>query len=768
MSVRAGVRHPSSLIQRAVFAFVLATILVVGGVTRASADITYVYDELGRLVGVVDPASDTAVYSYDGVGNLLGIARYASSSVSIIEFEPKSGPVGTVVTIHGTGFSGTPASNTVTFNGVTATVTSSTATSLVVSVPAGATTGTIGVTSPSGSATSSGVFTVTATGAGPTITGFSPAIALPGTSVTISGTGFEASPLNNRVAFYGVPPAKSLVTSATTTSLSVPVPTTARSGPITVSTPGGTAVSAADFFVPMGGFNPSDVVLTGRITIGGASVDVPLTTTQKYALLLFVGVAGQRLDLGTVLLSGFGVPGVTIYRPDGTTLTTTGSTSARYLPPLPMSGVYVIALHNGTFTHTLRLTLSEEITATAVVGGSAVNVSVPRAGQRARLTFSGTAGQRIDLGMTFTMQGVTASFKTADEVTTLSSGGISSPGELHSAMLPSTGTYLLLVELGSPGTGSFTATLSEEVTGSITTGGASVPVSITRAGQRARVTFAGTSGQGLGLGLTSLTTNGAVTVYRPDGATVGSAGFSMPSGGLDFGLVSTGTHAILIDPSGIGTGNATLTLSEALGSTTTLNGPPVSVNITRPGQAAYLQFSGTAGQRASHALSGTTISGTVSVFYSGGGLVPGTSLPSTTFLEPVTLPVTTTYYVYINPGAANTGSTTVTSYAVPADVTGTLTINGGTVPVTLSTPGQKAILSFAGTSGQNLTVRMTGNTVGCVLLVVTDPTGGTQSTSICSATLNFGVSLTSTGTHTLKIDPLGAATGSATVEVTIP
>jgi YD repeat-containing protein len=766
-----GVDFTDGRVPRTIFVLALTCLLIIAGGGSARADVTYVYDALGRLVGVIDPSSDTAVYSYDAVGNLLGIARYASSTVSIIDFQPTAGPVGTIVTIQGTGFSATPGSNAVTFNGVAATVTSSTATSIVVPVPASATTGTIGLTVSGASATSASAFTVTATGATPTITSFSPTIGVPAATVTITGTGFEPVPINNKVSFYGIPPAKSFVSTATTTSLDVKVPANARSGPLTVATPGGSAVSTADFFVPTGGYAAADVIFTGRIIVGGSSVDVPLTTTNKQALVVFDGTAGQRLDLGTVLLSGFSSPVITVYRPDGVTLATTGSTTARYLPLLPMSGIYVIALQNGGATHTLRLTLSEEVTATAVVGGSTVNVTIPRAGQRARISFSGTAGQRIDLGMTHTFLGATTYFKTADEATTLESMSLGSPGELHSPALPATATYLLVVEPGSPGTGSLTATLSEEVAGTITIGGASESVSPTRAGQRARLTFAGTVGQSISLGLTSATVSGATTLYRLDGSVHnGPTGFSVPSGGVDYAaLASTGTHALLIDPTGVNTGSVTVTLSELIAGTTALNGPPVSVNITRPGQAAYWTFSGTANQRASHVISATTITGTIMVLYSGGLVGSPGALPGTTFLEPATLPVTGTYFIYVDPSGANSGSTTVTSYDVPADATGSLTINGGTAAVTLSVPGRNAILSFSGTSGQAITVRVTSNTIGCMFLVVTKPAGGgTYADSTCASSYNFGVSLTTTGTHTLKIDPQSSATGGVTVEVTIP
>jgi hypothetical protein len=43
-----------------------------------------------------------------------------------------------------------------------------------------------------------------------------------------------------------------------------------------------------------------------------------------------------------------------------------------------------------------------------------------------------------------------------------------------------------------------------------------------------------------------------------------------------------------------------------------------------------------------------------------------------------------------------------------------LTLNGATVPVTLAAPGQNATLTFSGTAGQSVTVRVTSNTIGNV------------------------------------------------------
>jgi hypothetical protein len=156
-------------------AMLFGLLLIAGA---ATADIRYVYDELGRLRAVIDPSQTdgTAIYAYDAVGNITSITRQPATQVAIIEFRPKRGPVGTTVTLQGTGFSATPGSNAVTFNGTAATVTTASPGELVVTVPSGATTGTIGVTAPGGSGAGPEAFTVTADSGVPTITGFTPTV----------------------------------------------------------------------------------------------------------------------------------------------------------------------------------------------------------------------------------------------------------------------------------------------------------------------------------------------------------------------------------------------------------------------------------------------------------------------------------------------------------------------------------------------------------------------------------------------------------------
>jgi len=99
--------------------------------------VSYAYDELGRLVQVTDPSGESAIYRYDAVGNITSIERPGETGVTISDFTPNSGTIGSVVTIYGTGFSTTPGQNIVTFAGTSSTVTSATATQLMTTVPAG-------------------------------------------------------------------------------------------------------------------------------------------------------------------------------------------------------------------------------------------------------------------------------------------------------------------------------------------------------------------------------------------------------------------------------------------------------------------------------------------------------------------------------------------------------------------------------------------------------------------------------------------------------
>jgi hypothetical protein len=106
---------------------------------------------------------------------------------------------------------------------------------------------------------------------------------------------------------------------------------------------------------------------------------------------------------------------------------------------------------------------------------------------------------------------------------------------------------------------------------------------------------------------------------------------------------------------------------------------------------------------------------------------------------------------------------------VDSDVTGTLVINDPAIPVSL-TISQVTQLTFAGTQGQQVTVRLTGNTVGYTTVTLKKPDLTNLTVSATSGTyFNLATqTLPTTGTYTVVIDPSGMATGSINVRVTSP
>lgn len=195
------------------------------------------------------------------------LCSFAAAAAPVVtSFTPSSGASTTAVTINGTGFSATPASNSVSFNGIAATVSSATTTKLVVAVPTGATTGKIGVTVAGQTGQSGSNFVVK-----PKITGFSPGSGSAGTTVTINGDGFSGTPGANTVTFYNNKTAT--VVSASVSQLVVTVPAGTTTGTIKVAVGGNTATSASNFtavqvpvitsFTPAHGGSDTAVTITG-------------------------------------------------------------------------------------------------------------------------------------------------------------------------------------------------------------------------------------------------------------------------------------------------------------------------------------------------------------------------------------------------------------------------------------------------------------------------------------------------------------------------
>ncbi|MEQ9591229.1 MAG: IPT/TIG domain-containing protein [Cyclobacteriaceae bacterium] len=218
-----------------------------------------------------DPAPSAKNGGTTGTSGSGSAGGGTGSAPSITSFSPGSGLAGAVVTITGSNFSATAASNTVKFNGVAAVVSEATSTSLTTAVPVGAITGKITVAVGSLTGTSSTDFTVLAAPSAPTISSFTPASATTQTTIVITGTNFSPVPSENIVKFSDNRIAT--VSASTTTSITTKVPFSTTSGKITVTVAGETATSATDFtLIPtlsVSGFAPTLGVIGASITITG-------------------------------------------------------------------------------------------------------------------------------------------------------------------------------------------------------------------------------------------------------------------------------------------------------------------------------------------------------------------------------------------------------------------------------------------------------------------------------------------------------------------
>ena len=207
-------------------------------------------------------------------------------------FLPASGPVGTSVTITGADLADATA---VSFNGAAATsFTVVSGAQITATVPEGAATGPITVTTPGGTGTSATSFTVIPA---PAITSFTPASGPVGTSVTIVGTDLTGA---TAVAFSGA--AATSFTVVSDTLITATVPAGATSGTITVTTPGGTGASATSFTVTPSAPLVSKVTLKlSGLTVGAVKLGGIVTASGAVTPL---SLAGSRVTLTVQIRTG--------------------------------------------------------------------------------------------------------------------------------------------------------------------------------------------------------------------------------------------------------------------------------------------------------------------------------------------------------------------------------------------------------------------------------------------------------------------------------
>jgi RHS repeat-associated protein len=746
----------------------------------AANPVDYAYDGAGQLRAVTQAGTggQSARYDYDDAGNLTSVERSASTALTVSSVVPSQAPAGASVTVNGTGFATAAAGNTVRFNGTAATVTQASAVRLAVTVPSGATSGAVTVTTSAGTATSKQAFTVGAAAPAPSITGLSPTRAVAGATVTISGSGFATSAAGNIVSFGRT---RARVTAATATSLTVTLPAAAGSGRVTVVTAGGSASSGSDFVVVPRPYASTDVANTGVLAVDGSSAQIEVPAAGQVALWRFTGTKGQRLSLGltgetfdtdfrVALFSPYGAPFARIQF-DEAWLNSVLS-GALALPPLPTSGTYQVAIDpEATGTGTVTATLSSRVTGALSLTGGGTQVALARAGQQAELTVNAAAGQRINLGFTSPTfaSGVTATTTILEPNGSMMLTADGNPRRLLSIASGSdydftaslAGNYTILFGTTDQSTGSVTVTASPDLDAGALVVGTAKTVSISRPGQDARMTFAGTAGQRLSLDFPAFTFAYApiVVVYSPDGGVLKQQNATSLHVDLP-DLPATGTYTILVSPySSTGSFTALLGQRQDAGSIT-VTGPAVTVTLPAAGRTAELGFTATAGQRLSFAFSswtfasGSTLRATV-YDPSGGVVVVYDVFSLSTFA--FAAPSAGSYRLTLANGS-NTGSVAMT---LSAEANGGALTPGTAKTVTASRLGQPTAFSFAGTAGQRLTLSFASYTFSYGLTVTVVRPDGTVFKQKTLDSLEVDLDpLPLAGTYQIRLQPY-AETGSA-------
>jgi len=187
----------------------------------------------GLLYGDATGGGSSTQCGNDGCGTFYSLNAGLPPFIRLL---PIQGRVGNAVEILGQGFTGT---TSVSFNGTAAKFKAMSDTYLIATVPRGASTGAVSVSTPGGTLTSNQNFRVA-----PTITSFSPASGPAGTPIVITGVSLTQT---TKITIGGVLATNFSVNSDT--QVTATVPTKAKTGKIMITTAGGMATSGATFTV---------------------------------------------------------------------------------------------------------------------------------------------------------------------------------------------------------------------------------------------------------------------------------------------------------------------------------------------------------------------------------------------------------------------------------------------------------------------------------------------------------------------------------------
>jgi YD repeat-containing protein len=598
------------------------------------------------------------------------------------------------------------------------------------------------------------------------IVSFTPESGAVGTQVTISGTGFATTPADNTVRFNGV---IADVSSATATELVATVPSGTTSGSISVTTAAGTANSDDVFTLTTTG---APTVSSFTPTIGTVGTTVTVSGTNFNPNTQFTRI---RFNNTALLPSAATATSITTTVP-----AVTASGPIRVSTPLGEA----VSADDFFIPFGTHLAADVEVASRMAIGG-ALPVALGTLNKIGLVVFDAPVGQKVSIQTSNgTYAGCTLYLfePHAQQMVSTNCGGASSFTDTQT--LRDAGTYTVGIDAGT-NVGSLLLQINNanDFTGLIATDGTPAVFSTSTPGQNALFSFSGT-----GLQRVSIVSSGStfgfcnlnLSLLRPDQTTLTAQSCASPDGFIDVQTLPTsGSYRVKLDPASSSTGSVTVRLYNVpadFSNSIATDGTPVTVPTSVPGQNGVLTFAGSSGQK----ISINVFDSTYGICYltvrivapSGGTLASNTCVSPNAFFDTWELTETGTYSIQVDPNGPATGSVNVAVFQVPADQTGSITINGSAVVVSTTVPGQNGQLTFGGSEGQQITVTTSDGTYGiCNMGVsIVDPNSAVLASNTCmSPGGSLGPqTLTTTGTHVLRFDPPGASTGSITVTLTSP
>lgn len=323
-------------------------------------------------------------------------------------------------------------------------------------------------------------------------------------------------------------------------------------------------------------------------------------------------------------------------------------------------------------------------------GGDVGTLDITRPGERKRVPFSGTAGQKIYVDvLSSTLPGGCGWLTVQNAAGEVLGSGcvVSGKGGVDALVLPATGGYFVVVQPPGQSTGSISIRVvtGEDQRGSLTIDGPATGISVDSAGSVGRLSFTGRKGQIVYVDITASSFDsacGLISLRNAQDDTLTSGCVISGKGFLDRTVLpADGSYTIVLDPAGNATGSLRLKLTGAQDQSveSAVDEPSRHLAVAQAGARAVLSFAATTGEKVYVNVPSTTVAdqcGALSLHAPDGETIgTGCLIGRRGGIDAVELKQTGVFTVVLDPVAGNTGSALV-GVTKAVDQRGVITADG--------------------------------------------------------------------------------------------